>query len=90
MLPEGAEPFKGQIGQEISVTFTVPGAYGVKCLPHFAMGMVALVVVGDLPPANLDAAKAVVTSGLAKKRFDDIFAALAAIPSGPPPPPPAD
>jgi len=86
MLPDGAEPFKGKIGQEIAVTFTVPGAYGIKCLPHFAMGMVALVVVGDLPPSNLETVKAVATPGLAKKRFDDIFTALAAVPPGPPPP----
>jgi pseudoazurin len=76
MLPNGAEPFKGAISKEIAVTFTVPGAYGVKCLPHFAMGMVALVVVGDTPPANLDAAKAVNVSPLAKKRLEPIFAEL--------------
>src|SRR2546430_2778479 len=34
MLPAGAEPFKGGIGKEVTVTFTVPGVYGVKCLPH--------------------------------------------------------
>jgi pseudoazurin len=78
MLPDGAEPFKGAISQEIAVTFTVPGAYGVRCLPHFAMGMVALVVVGDTPPANLDAVKAVNVPPLAKKRFDAIFAELEA------------
>ena len=47
ILPEGAEPFKGKINEEIAVTFTVPGVYGIKCTPHFAMGMVALVVVDD-------------------------------------------
>ncbi|HTN64478.1 MAG TPA: plastocyanin/azurin family copper-binding protein, partial [Devosia sp.] len=31
MLPEGAEPFKGGMGKEVVVTFTVPGAYGIKC-----------------------------------------------------------
>ncbi len=55
---EGAEPFKGKTNEELVVTFTVPGAYGVKCLPHFAMGMVGLIVVGDAP-ANLEALKAV-------------------------------
>lgn len=76
MLPEGAEPFKGAVSAEIAVTFTVPGAYGIKCLPHFALGMVALVVVGDLPPANLDAIKAAKVSPLAKKRFDAMIAEL--------------
>ena len=51
ILPDGAEAFKGKMGQEVVVTFTVPGAYGIKCTPHFTMGMVALVVVGD-DPAN--------------------------------------
>jgi pseudoazurin len=78
MLPEGAEPFKGGISKEISVTFDVPGVYGIKCLPHFAMGMVALVAVGDAPYANLDAAKAAKTTTMAKKRFDAAFAELEA------------
>jgi pseudoazurin len=73
MAPEGAEPFKGAIGKEVDVTFTVPGVYGVKCLPHFAMGMVALVVVDD-PAANLEAAKAVKNPPKAKERFDALFA----------------
>ena len=50
MLPEGADPFVGKVNQEIAVTFDKPGVYGVKCLPHYAMGMVGLVVVGT--PAN--------------------------------------
>ena len=45
MLPDGAELFKGALNKEVDVTFTVPGVYGIKCLPHIAMGMVALVVV---------------------------------------------
>lgn len=49
IIPAGAEPFKGKMGEQIVVTFTVPGAYGVKCTPHLGMGMVGLVVVGDAP-----------------------------------------
>ncbi len=76
MLPDGAEELKGKLSQDLKVTFTVPGIYGVKCLPHFALGMVAAIVVGDVPPANLDAAKAAALPGPAKKRFDAIFAQL--------------
>lgn len=47
MIPEGAESFKGKINQEIDVTFDTEGVYGVKCLPHFAMGMVMTVAVGE-------------------------------------------
>lgn len=75
MIPEGAEPFKGKINEEIDVTFTVPGVYGVKCLPHHAMGMVALVVVDD-PAANIEAAKAARNPPKAKAKFDALFAEL--------------
>lgn len=51
MIPEGAEPFKGKINQEIEVTLTAEGVYAVKCAPHFAMGMVMIIAVGDAAPA---------------------------------------
>jgi pseudoazurin len=69
LLPEGAELFKGKMNQEIVVTFTVPGAYAVKCTPHFAMGMVALIVVGEAP-ANLDVVKAAKLPKKARERLD--------------------
>lgn len=47
MMPEGATPFAGKINQEIDVVFDVPGVYGVQCKPHFAMGMVVTIAVGD-------------------------------------------
>lgn len=53
LLPEGAQPFKGKINHEIEQTFTVPGLYGIQCIPHLAMGMVMLIQVGkpsDQPP----------------------------------------
>ena len=71
MLPEGAEPFAGKMNKDITVTFTVPGAYGVKCKPHYPMGMVALVVVGT--PTNVEDAKAVKHPGKAKKVFEALF-----------------
>ncbi|MEO7222993.1 MAG: plastocyanin/azurin family copper-binding protein, partial [Devosia sp.] len=41
MIPEGAEPFMGEPDEELSITFTVPGVYGIKCGPHYsAYGMV--------------------------------------------------
>ncbi|EKE44835.1 Azu1 pseudoazurin (blue copper protein) [Oceaniovalibus guishaninsula JLT2003] len=47
MIPDGADTFKGKINEEIEVTLDQPGLYGVKCLPHYAMGMVMTVAVGD-------------------------------------------
>ena len=75
MLPEGAVPFKGKMGDLVVVTFTEPGAYGIKCGPHFAMGMIALVIVGDAP-ANLDAVKAVKLPKTAQGRMDALYAQL--------------
>ena len=58
MTPVGAEPFKGKMNAPVTVTFETEGVYGYKCLPHYAMGMVGVVVVGD-PAVNLaEAAKA--------------------------------
>lgn len=49
MIPEGAEPFKSRINEDFTVTLTVPGSYGIKCSPHYAMGMVMLIAVGEAP-----------------------------------------
>ena len=77
MTPEGAELFKSGMNKEVTVTYTVPGVYGVKCAPHFAMGMVMLVVVGD-DTSNLEALKAAKVPGKAKERFAPLFAELEA------------
>ncbi len=51
MAPDGATPFKGKINEEIEVTLTEPGFYGIKCKPHYAMGMVMVIAVGDTTAA---------------------------------------
>lgn len=72
MLPTGATPVTGKLGQDLTVTFDKPGDYGFKCAPHYGMGMVALVVVGK---ADNDAeAKAVSHPPMAAKRFTSLFA----------------
>jgi len=76
LIPDGAEAFKGKMGQELVVTFTVPGAYVIKCSPHYSMGMVALVVVGD-DTSNLEALKAAKQPKMAQARFDAAVAQLA-------------
>ena len=72
MIPEGAEAFKTKFNQPISVTFDTEGVYGLKCAPHYAMGMVALIAVGE--PGNIEEAKAVKQTGKAKKVFEALFA----------------
>lgn len=75
LIPAGAEPFKGEMNETVKVTFTVPGAYAVKCAPHVGMGMVGLVVVGDAP-ANLQAVK---DAKLPKKAHERLEAAATGI-----------
>ncbi|WP_062562729.1 pseudoazurin [Paracoccus aminovorans] len=48
-LPEGAETFLGRINEEIEISLAHEGFYGIKCSPHFDMGMVMLIRVGDAP-----------------------------------------
>ena len=74
MLPAGATPMKGAMNKEAVLTVTRPGLYGIKCTPHFSMGMVALVQVGKASPADLAAAKAVKLPPFAAKRMTAAFA----------------
>ena len=69
ILPEGVETFKSKVNDEFSLTVTEPGLYGIKCTPHFAMGMVALVQVGEAP-ANLEAARTAKMPRKARERMD--------------------
>jgi pseudoazurin len=71
MIPEGAEAFKSKFNEEFTVSLDKEGIYGVKCSPHYAMGMVALIEVGQ--PVNLDQAKAVKQTGKAKAVFAELF-----------------
>jgi len=57
LVPDGAQPWKGKISQNLDVTLTAPGLYVFKCAPHYPMGMVGLIEVGDAP-ANVAAVKA--------------------------------
>lgn len=71
MIPEGAEPFRSKINEDFTVTFEVEGSYGIKCSPHYAMGMVMLIHVGEVEETALpdDLPKK------ARERFDAILAA---------------
>ena len=71
MIPEGAGSFKSKMSADFTVTLTAEGIYGVKCMPHYAMGMVALIRVGK--GDNLEAAQAVKQSGKAKEVFTGLF-----------------
>jgi pseudoazurin len=42
-LPAGEAEQKGAMGKDFILKAGKPGVYGIKCLPHFSMGMVAVV-----------------------------------------------
>lgn len=73
MAPEGTDYVKTAVGQEAVVKFDKEGVYGFKCSPHYMMGMVALVVVGDKRD-NLEAAKSVQHNKLTQKRMEPLLA----------------
>lgn len=76
MIPQGAEPFKSKMNEEFSVTLSAEGVYGVKCSPHYGMGMVALIVVGE--PVNAEEAKQAKQSGKAKAHFAELLGQVVA------------
>ena len=47
MSPDNALQWNGKINEEIKITFYKEGVYGYKCTPHYILGMVGIVSVGD-------------------------------------------
>ncbi|MBS3652332.1 pseudoazurin [Pseudaminobacter sp. 19-2017] len=76
MIPGDAEPFKSKFNEEFAVTLNKEGIYGLKCTPHYGMGMVALIEVGA--PTNLAEAKTVKQTGKAKAAFEELFGQVVA------------
>ena len=52
LIPDGAEPWKSNIGQELKITVTAEGVYIYKCNPHYPNGMVGAIIVGEA--SNMD------------------------------------
>jgi pseudoazurin len=73
MWPAGAAPINGALSKDVVLRVTHPGVYGIQCVPHYIMGMVALVVAGPLPPANLAQARAVQHPEMAQDVFRKLF-----------------
>jgi pseudoazurin len=77
MLPAGVTVQRGVMGREFVLRVTAPGIYGVKCAPHYSMGMVGIVQVGtdDANLATVQAAAAR-TPNLARRRFTQFLTQL--------------
>ena len=79
MAPEGAATFKTVVSKEEVVTFDKPGVYGIKCSPHYIMGMIGLVVVGDNAGGYADGAAGVTGWDGEVVRVTDQDAAIAVL-----------
>ncbi len=74
LWPADAAEFKGRLNEEVVLTIDKPGIYGIKCLPHYPMGMIAAVVAGELTnKAQLDT---YAPSGSAVKRYEELKAKI--------------
>ncbi|USI72269.1 pseudoazurin [Sphingomonas morindae] len=74
MIPAGVTAPAGAVNKEYVLTLAKPGLYGIKCKPHFSLGMVALVKAGKTAP-NAAQAAAVKLPPLAAKRMAPMLAA---------------
>jgi pseudoazurin len=74
-FPEGVDRFRSSLGKDVSYTFTVPGIYVYKCTPHYGLGMVGAVVVGEIPD-NVSDIMAKKFPGKADARIDALLSPL--------------
>ena len=75
--PDGwKKPKKSKLSKEYDYTFDTPGVYLYQCSPHKTMGMIAIVVVGDLTQEGVDAIKGAKVKGKSKKKLKALLADL--------------
>tara|TARA_B100001559_G_C16306057_1_gene531959 strand:+ start:69 stop:518 length:450 start_codon:yes stop_codon:yes gene_type:complete len=80
MIPPGGSSWNGGMNEEIVVKFDVEGTYGYKCTPHYILGMVGLIIVGD-SSVNLEQAESFAVAeeskfATNKSRFSDYFSTI--------------
>ncbi len=75
--PDGWDaPKKSKLSKEYTYTFDTPGVYLYQCTPHKSMGMIAIVVVGELTQEGVDAIKDAKVKGKSKKKLKALLAEL--------------
>jgi pseudoazurin len=57
LIPEGATPWAGKLGENIAPALEKPGIYSYVCQPHIGFGMVGVIVVGDVSADDIAAYK---------------------------------
>ena len=75
--PDGWKaPKKSKLNKEVAITFDTPGVYLYQCSPHKTMGMIAIVIVGELTQEGVDAIKGAKVKGKSKKKLKALLADL--------------
>ena len=75
--PDGVKlPKKSKISKDVEVVLDQPGVYVYVCTPHASMGMIGVVVVGDLTQEGVDAVKDAKVRGKSKKKFKELLKEL--------------
>lgn len=46
LVPAGAKAWQGEIGKDVTVTFSKDGVYLYECVPHHMFGMLGVIQVG--------------------------------------------
>ena len=75
--PDGHDlPKKSKLSKDVTLTFDQEGVYVYVCTPHASMGMMGIVVVGELTQEAVDAIRDVKVKGKSKKKFKELLANL--------------
>jgi len=75
--PDGYElPKKSKISKDVTITFDTPGVYVYVCTPHATMGMIGMIIVGDLTQEGVDAIRDAKLRGKSKKKFKQLLSEL--------------
>jgi pseudoazurin len=57
LIPEGATPWVGKLGENVAPALEKPGIYSYVCMPHIGFGMVGVIIVGDVTAEDIAAYK---------------------------------
>ena len=75
--PDGWKaPKKSKLSKEYTYTFDTPGVYLYQCSPHKTMGMIAIVIVGEMTQEGVDAIKDAKVKGKSKKKLKALLKEL--------------
>ncbi len=75
--PSGPPQLKGAMSKPATLKIEKEGVYGIKCNPHFPLGMMAFIVAGK--PTNIDEVEKFKAPQYGQKRFDALKAEVESV-----------